>query len=38
MSDENPFRTEIEQILRTHTRSHFAKRLIGMDRGLTDDT
>jgi hypothetical protein len=36
MSDQYPFRTEIEQILRKNTRSHFAKRFLGMQKGLTD--
>ena len=36
MSDQYPFRTEIEQILRKNTRSHFAKRFLGMQTGLTD--
>ncbi|VEG40469.1 Uncharacterised protein [Mycolicibacterium flavescens] len=37
MSDQNPFRAEIEQILRTHTRTRYAKVFLGMERGLTDD-
>jgi hypothetical protein len=36
MSDPYPFRTQIEQILRKNPRSHFAKRFLGMQRGLTD--
>jgi hypothetical protein len=36
MSDQYQFRTEIEQILRKNTRSHFAKRFLGMQKGLTD--
>ena len=36
MSDQYPFRTKIEQILRKNTRSHFAKRFLGMQKGLTD--
>jgi hypothetical protein len=36
ISDHYPFRTEIEQILVKNPRSHFAKRFIGMERGLTD--
>ena len=35
--DENPFRTEIEQILLAHPRTRFAKVLSGMKRGLTDE-
>lgn len=37
MSDQNPFRAEIEQILRTHTRTRYAKVFLGMTRGLSDD-
>jgi hypothetical protein len=36
MADQHPFQTEIEQILRMNTRSHFAKRFLGMQKGLTD--
>jgi hypothetical protein len=36
MSDHNPFRAEIEQILTTHPRTRFAKVMLGMKRGLTD--
>jgi hypothetical protein len=36
MSDQYPFRTEIEQILCKNARSHFAKRFLGMQKGLTD--
>jgi hypothetical protein len=37
MSDQNPLRTEIAQILRTHTRTRNAKVFRDMERGLTDD-
>jgi hypothetical protein len=37
MVELNPFRTEIEQILRTHTRTRYAKVFLGMERGLTDE-
>jgi hypothetical protein len=36
MSDHNPFRAEIEQILTDHPRTRFAKVMLGMKRGLTD--
>lgn len=36
MSDQNPFRDEIEQILLTHPRSRYAKVLIGMKANLAD--
>ncbi|MCV7176155.1 hypothetical protein [Mycolicibacterium sphagni] len=36
MSDHNPFRAEIEQILTDHPHTRFAKVLLGMKRGLTD--
>jgi hypothetical protein len=36
VSDSNPFRAEIEQILADHPRTRFAKVLLGMRRGLTD--
>ena len=36
MTDPNPFRAEIEQILADHPRTRFAKVLLGMKRGLTD--
>jgi hypothetical protein len=37
VSDQNPFRAEIEQILRAHTRTRYAKVFLGMTRGLSDD-
>ena len=37
MTDANPFRAEIEQILVDYPRTRFAKVLLGMRRGLTDD-
>jgi hypothetical protein len=37
VTDSNPFRVEIEQILTDHPRTRFAKVLLGMKRGLTDD-
>lgn len=33
----NPFRDEIEQILRTNPRTHFAKSFIDLERGLSDE-
>lgn len=36
MSDHNPFRDEIEQILLKHPRTRYAKVLIGMKQNLTD--
>jgi hypothetical protein len=36
VTDSNPFRAEIEQILADHPRTRFAKVLLGMKRGLTD--
>ena len=36
MTDSNPFRAEIEQILADHPRTRFAKVLLGIKRGLTD--
>lgn len=36
MSDQNPFREEIEQILLEHPRTRYAKVLIGMKQNLTD--
>ena len=36
MSDENPFRDKIEQILLKHPRTRYAKVLIGMKQNLTD--
>jgi hypothetical protein len=36
VTDSNPFRSEIEQILTDHQRTRFAKVLLGMNRGLTD--
>lgn len=36
VSDPNPLRTEIEQILLAHLRTRYAKVLDGMQRGLTD--
>ena len=36
VSSNNPFRAEIEQILRTHTRTRCAKVFLGMMQGLTD--
>jgi hypothetical protein len=36
MSDQSPFRTEIEQILLAHPRTRYAKVLIGMKYNLTD--
>jgi hypothetical protein len=36
MSDQNPFRDEIEQILLKHPRTRYAKVLIGMKQNLTD--
>lgn len=32
----NPHRVEIEQMLRTHTRSHFAQTFVHMEAGLSD--
>jgi hypothetical protein len=37
VTDSNPFRSEIEQILTDHPRTRFAKVLLGMNRGLTQD-
>jgi hypothetical protein len=37
MAADNPIRKEIEQILRTHTRSHFAQNFVHTQRGLTVD-
>ena len=36
MSGQNPFRSEIEQILLDHQRTRYAKVLSGMTRGLSD--
>ena len=36
MTDTNPFRDEIEQILLKHPRTRYAKVLIGMKENLTD--
>lgn len=36
MSDQNPFRVEIEQILLTHSHTRAAKVLSGMKRNLTN--
>lgn len=36
VSDRNPFRDEIEQILVTYPRTRYAKVLIGMKQNLTD--
>jgi hypothetical protein len=36
VSQQNPFRTEIEQIVSDHPRTRFAKVLLGMKRGLSD--
>jgi hypothetical protein len=36
MSNRNPFRDEIEQILSDHSRTRFAKVVLGMTRGLSD--
>jgi hypothetical protein len=36
VTDSNPFRSEIEQILTDHPRTRFAKVLLGMNRGLID--
>ena len=37
MADQNPHRTEIEQMLYAHTRSHYAQSFLRMKRGLTVD-
>lgn len=37
MTDTNPIRAEIEQILAGHPRTRFAKVMLGMNRGLTDE-
>lgn len=34
MYDQNPFRAEIEQILRAHTHTRYAKVFLGMTQGL----
>jgi len=34
--ETNPFRAEIEQVLRTNPRTHFAKSFIDFEAGLTD--
>jgi len=36
LSEQNPFRDEIEKILLEHPRTRYAKVLIGMKRNLTD--
>lgn len=36
MSDQNPFRDEIERILSDHARTRFAKVVLGIKRGLSD--
>ncbi|OBH86641.1 hypothetical protein [Mycobacterium scrofulaceum] len=36
MSDQNPFRDKIKQILLQHGRSRYAKVLIGMNQNLID--
>ena len=36
MTEPNPFRGEIEQILIDHPRTRYAKVLLGMRRGLSD--
>lgn len=37
MSEADSFRTEIEEILADHPRTRFAKVMLGMKRGLTDE-
>jgi hypothetical protein len=37
VTDSNPIRSEIEQILSDHPRTRFAKVLLGMRRDLSDD-
>jgi hypothetical protein len=32
MSDHNPFRAELEQMLRTHIRTRYAKVFLGIER------
>lgn len=37
MNNPHPFKTEIEQILTNHQRTRFAKVLVGMNSGLSDE-
>jgi hypothetical protein len=34
---QNPFRGEIQEVLRSNARTRYAKVLLGMERGLTDE-
>lgn len=37
IAGSNPYRVEIEQMFRTHTRSHFAQTFVRVEAGLSDE-